>query len=537
MKPQPAKSCCSLSPVTALSGLSSVEDCTVNECEEVERPETTEDLAFLPARDLLALLRARKIGSEELLQIYVERLERLNPPINAIIALDLDRAFEAAREADRHSSGSAPEAPLAGLPMTVKESYGARGMRTSCGLPFLAGNISEEDAVAVGRLRAHGAVIFGKTNIPIGGADHQTDNPIYGLTRNPWSLEHTVGGSSGGSAAALSAGLTPLELGSDIGGSIRIPAHMCGVFGHKSSYGLVPTRGHVPPMPGVEAEPDLAVAGPLARSACDLELAMDILTSSGPERPPAFSTRLAASRHEEFSGFRVALWTHDLPYAASAETVAATMRLAEELRRAGAHVSETARPNFDPQVSLDIYLRTLFTIVLGGQSFELSAAERGNLPEDALYFGRLLEDCAAGKGPGWAALAEARKGLRAHWANFFRDWDVLVCPVFPTAAFRHDLWGEGLGAQLHRRRQVDGKDVVYMSQLSWPSLATVGDLPSTVLPVPRGPGELPLGLQLIGPAMEDRTTIRLAALIERHLGYRAERPPLAARIPAAALSR
>lgn len=504
--------------------------------EGASRPDNLDDLAYLAASDQVELLRTRQIGSEELLRLYVERAERLNPPINAIVAFDLDNAFAAAREADRRSVEERNNSPLAGLPMTVKETYGVTGMRTSCGLPFLADNISQEDAVAVGRLRGAGAVIFGKTNIPLGGADHQTDNPIYGLTRNPWSPDHTVGGSSGGSAAALSAGLTPLEFGSDIGGSIRIPAHMCGVFGHKSTYALVPTLGHVPPMPGTTTEPELAVAGPLARSARDLELALDIVAGAGPANSLPGFTGLPASRHEELSGFRVALWTQNLPYATSAETVVALARLTDDLRRAGAQVSETARPDFDPQASLDIYLRSLFSIVLGGQSFELSAAERRDLPEDALYFGRILEDCAAGRGPGWTALSEARAGLRARWANFFRDWDVLICPVFPTVAFPHDLSGEGMGAQLHRRRQVDDKDVVYMSQLSWPSLATVGNLPSTVIPVPRAPGELPLGLQLIGPAFEDRTTIRLAELIERHLGYRTQRPPLVTQSPATALS-
>lgn len=494
--------------------------------DHVQLPGSAEDIAYSSATNLVQMLRTKQIGSQELLGIYADRIDLLNKPLNAVIAFDWDVAKEAARAADRHLAEGEDAGALSGLPMTVKETFEMKGTRTSVGLPFLANHYATQDSVAVGRLRQQGAVIFGKTNIPIGGADHQTDNPIYGLTRNPWDLERTVGGSSGGAAAALSAGLTPLELGSDIGGSIRIPAHLCGVFGHKSSYGLVPTRGHIPPMPGTVGEAELAVAGPMARTARDLEFAMDILTGAGPEDPPASTTRMAPSRHEKLSDFRIALWGQDFTYATSEETRNAIATLAVELETAGARVSVSARPDFDPQASLDIYLNTLFSIVMAGQAFKLSADERAHLPADALHYGQILENCSGTSAESWAALTKARHALHMCWQDFFRDWDVLVCPVFPTTAFKHDLSGEGMGAQLHRRRQVDDQDVVYMSQLSWSSLATIGHLPSTVVPVPRLEGQLPLGLQIIGPYFEDRTTIRLASLLEEQLGYRTSRPPL-----------
>ncbi|MBF9149582.1 amidase family protein [Novosphingobium jiangmenense] len=478
------------------------------------------DLALARATDLVAMLRRGEIGAEELLDLHLARVAQVNPPINAVVALDVDRARAAARRFDAKSAQEASGllgGLLGGLPMTVKETWGAQGMRTTVGLPFLADNVSAEDSQPVARLRAEGAVIFGKTNVPIGGADHQTANPIYGLTRNPWDLSRTVGGSSGGAAAALATGLTSLELGSDIGGSIRIPAHMCGLFGHKGSYGLIPTLGHVPPMPGVPVEPELSVAGPMARNAADLELGLDALTRAGPQVP--------ASRHERLADFRVAIWTGELPYAASAETRAALDSLADALSATGATVSTTARPGFDPASSLETYLRSLFSIVLGGQDFRVGEPERATLGHDALWYADVLEQCASGAGPSIQALAQARMALKAAWRTFFQSWDVIVCPVFPTTAFEHDLSGEGIGAQLHRRRRFDGADHVYLSQLSWPSLATVADLPSTVVPVPRGVGELPLGLQLIGPAMEDRTPIRLAALLEAELGYRFRAPP------------
>lgn len=474
------------------------------------------DPCLASAIDLVALLHRREIGAEELLDLHLARMEQRNRSINAVVVFDLDRARATARRIDAKGAGE-DRGLLCGLPMTVKETWGVQGLRTTVGLPFLAGNIASEDSKPVARLRAEGAVIFGKSNVPIGGADHQTANPIYGLTRNPWDLSRTVGGSSGGAAAALATGLTPLELGSDIGGSIRIPAHMCGLFGHKGSFGLIPTLGHVPPMPEVMVEPELSVAGPMARTAADLELGLDALTRAGPQ--------VRASRHERLSDFRIALWTGDLPYAASAETKAAIDDLAQALSARGATVSTTARPDFDPMVSLENYIRSLFSIVLGGQPFRVDEAERATLGDDALWYADVLEQCANGSGPSWQALSDERSALKAAWARFFCSWDAIVCPVFPTTAFEHDLSGDGIGGQLHRRRQVDGQSHVYLSQLSWPSLATVADLPATAVPVPRRAGELPLGLQLIGPFMEDRTLVRLAALLEAELGYSFRAPP------------
>ncbi|MDG5497507.1 amidase [Niveispirillum sp. BGYR6] len=492
-----------------------------------ELPGSPEEIALLPACDLMALLRQRAIGSEELLNLYLDRLDRINPEINAVVVLDVDRARRAARDADQKIASGDSAGALLGLPMTVKETYEVEGLKTTCGLPMLANHTSGRDAVAVARLRAQGAVIFGKTNVPTGGADHQTSNPIYGLTRNPWALDRTPGGSSGGSAAALAAGLSGLELGSDIGGSIRIPAHFCGVFGHKASYGAISTLGHIPPMPGTLHEPQLAVAGPLARSARDLDLMMTLLTDPSPDKLSAASVILPPSRCETLRDFRVAVWTRDLPYATSAETVVALQNLADDLHRAGAKISETARPAMDPHQSFDIYLRTLFAIVLGGHPFGLDPAQKSALPADALRFNRIFEESSRLSPAGWQSLDQARAGLRALWQDFFQHWDVLIVPVFPTTAFAHDLSGEGIEAQLYRRRQVDDRDVVYLEQLAWPSLATVSNLPATVVPTPRRAGALPLGLQLIGPHRGDRTVIRLAELLERELGYVAVPPPSA----------
>ena len=231
------------------------------------------DLALLPAVELARRLRERSVGCVELMRHHLDRVARLNPAINAVVYTDPEAALARANEADAALARGEAWGPLHGLPMTVKDSIAVAGMPTTCGLPRLKDNRPERDAAAVARLRAAGAIPFGRTNVPPMTADLQTGNALHGVTSNPWDTARVPGGSSGGAAAALAAGLTPLELGSDIGGSIRNPAHFCGVYGHKPSFGIVPFDGHVPPPPGSTEWTDMAVIGPMARSAGDLATA------------------------------------------------------------------------------------------------------------------------------------------------------------------------------------------------------------------------------------------------------------------------
>lgn len=484
--------------------------------------------ALWSATQMMESLRKRDISSAELLATLLDRIDLLNPSLNAVVVRDPDAAMVAAREADRRRMRG-DEAALLGLPMTVKDTYATAGMLTTCGLPSLANHVPRHDAEAVARLRRAGAVIIGKTNVPAGGADHQSSNPVYGFTRNPWDLGRTPGGSSGGPAAAVAAGLTPVELGSDIGGSVRVPAHFCGIFGHKSTYGVIPLSGHIPPAPpGSALEAPLSVAGPLARHATDLELLLDVLAGADPVRGAAWSLTLPNSRHHAISDFRVAVWAQDFPYATSNETASALDSLAEALRGLGVQVSTTARPDLAPDASFDIYLRTLLAIVLAGQPFHLAAENVAVLPEDAMPFYRLFQQSSTLDLGSWNALGEARAVLRQRWREFFTDWDVLITPAFATTAFPHDhSGGYEFDAQLTRRRDVDGTEIPYLQQLAWPGLATVSDLPATAVPMPREHGRLPLGLQLIGAEFGDRTVLRLAALLENELGCVAAVPPLA----------
>jgi amidase len=476
------------------------------------------------ATNVLALLRARKLGSLELLELLLARIQRLNPTVNAVVALDQEAARRAARAAD--NLGPNAERPLHGLPMTVKDAYEAVGMTASCGLPELAEHRPERDADAVARLRAAGAIVFGKTNLPAGAADHQSYNSLYGTTRNPWDLERTPGGSSGGSAAALAAGFTPLELGSDIAGSIRCPAHFCGVYGHKPSFGLVPMRGHIPPPPGVSTTAPMGVGGPLARSAPDLELALDLLVAPAEFEDVAWSVRVPPSRKERLEEFRVALWAEQPGFSVDARCSAAIRDYAEDLRKLGVEVDELARPELDPLESDDVYVAMLFGVVSAG------------LPEDVLEATR-----AAGEGqparsypariaravdPSYASilmLSERRRGLLRAWQAFFRDYDIVLCPVMPTVAFAHDHSGDGPGhiAQYSRRILVDGNPQPYLNNMQWPGLVTVADLPATVVPTGRLVDGLPVGVQMVGPYLEDRTPLRLACLAEEALG--GFRPP------------
>ena len=210
---------------------------------------TDQQLAFAPATEQLRLLETGKIGAAELLELYLERIDRFNPAYNLVVAFDRDRARASAHEIDRQRASGEPLGPLAGLPITIKDSFEVTGMPTTCGFEHLRDHRPERDADAVTLLREAGANVFGKTNLPTGASDWQSFNPVYGISRNPWNPDRTVGGSSGGAAGAVAAGFTAFELGSDIGGSIRFPANWCGVCGHKTTWGIVSQAGHLPPAP------------------------------------------------------------------------------------------------------------------------------------------------------------------------------------------------------------------------------------------------------------------------------------------------
>src|SRR5215210_1470587 len=300
--------------------------------------------AFAPATELVALLAQREISSRELIEIYLGRIERLNPVLNAVVTLDAERALADADAADRAIARGQPRGPLHGLPITVKDCLATAGLRTTAGARELADYVPARDADAVGRLRAAGAIIFGKSNLPAFAGDAQSYNDLFGTTNNPWDVRRTPGGSSGGSAAAIAAGLSGLELGSDLGGSLRIPAHFCGVYTLKPTYGVVPLHGHIPPPPGTMVDMDVGAIGPLARSASDLDLALSVIAGPDTEREVAWRLELPPPRGKSLADYRIAVWLDDPYCTVDREITAVHDHLITELRGAGATVEERAPP-------------------------------------------------------------------------------------------------------------------------------------------------------------------------------------------------
>src|SRR5208283_3118720 len=363
--------------------------------------------------------------------------------------------------------------------------------------------------ITVRRLESAGAVVFGKTNVPVDLADWQTYNPVYGTTSNPWDTAHTPGGSSGGSAAALAAGLTGLEIGSDIGGSIRVPAHFCGVFGHKPTFGLVPNYGD----PALSSAAGIAVAGPLARSASDLAVALDVLAGPDPDET-ALTLNLPAPRCSSLQDLRVAVWAEQPGQTTDAETVAALLALADDLERQGVTVSRNARPPFDPTEAYHLYLRlldTAWSIRTSDPVVEARRERLASLPDTASSADAIMLRAVGMEHRTWLGLNEQRCQWRRAWSAFFREWDVLLCPVFGTAALSHRQDGE----PWQRRITIDGRDMPYNDLLFWPGLTGGYHLPGTVAPLGFTKAGLPLGVQIAGPIHGDRTTIAVAVLLEQ----------------------
>ena len=297
-------------------------------------------LPFRSATELAAAVRGKEVSSTELVECYLDRIEALNPGLGAVVTLDAGRARREAAEADRRLARGAEVGPLHGLPVTVKDCLETAGMRTTCGAPELAGYVPQRDAEAVGRLRRAGAIVIGKTNLPVWASDCQSYNELFGTTNNPWDVSRTPGGSSGGAAAAVAAGLCALELGSDLGGSLRIPAHWCGVYALKPSYGIVPMQGHIPPPPGMPADIDIGVLGPVARSAADLDLCLAVLAGPGPVESAAWRLELPAAPARAIGQWRVAVWPQEPRWPVDHTVAERLMAVADALAAAGAQVGE-----------------------------------------------------------------------------------------------------------------------------------------------------------------------------------------------------
>ncbi|MHB1775068.1 MAG: amidase family protein [Acidimicrobiales bacterium] len=461
-----------------------------------------DELGLMTACELLGALERREVSSAELLDAYLERIARLNPALNAVVTLDDERAKDAAAAADAARTAGGPLGRLHGLPMTVKDAIETAGIRSTGGAVELRHHVPVADAPAVGRLRRAGAIVFGKTNLPRWSGDLQTYNELFGATQNPWDLARTPGGSSGGAAVAVACGFSAFELGTDIGGSVRVPSAWCGVFGHKPSFGVVPQRGYLDHVGGGVTDADINVFGPIARSADDLDLVLSVLAGPAPELEAAWSIRLPPARPSSLAGARIGLWLDDPDCPVDRATGDVLSALGGLLSAQGALVSED-RPSIGLRESFDVYL----PLVSSAASVSLGEPEASE---------------RAGNHRRWLELDERRAGLRAAWASYFEDHDALLCPVLPTAAVPHDR-----DTPLSERTvPVNGRPVPLFETILWTGLVGVAYLPSTVVPVGLTDGGLPVGVQVVGPFLGDRTTIALAGELGRLTGgYRV--PPLA----------
>ena len=429
----------------------------------------------------------------------------------------MDAARKRAKALDRKG---AKAGPLAGLPMTVKESFDLAGHPTTWGLAEYANLPAKTNAVAVDRFLAAGGNVFGKSNVPTLLADWETVNVVYGKTVNPWNHQRTPGGSSGGAAAALAAGLTGLEAGSDIGGSIRNPSHFCGVYGHKSTWGVCSMVGQS--LPGVVHPTDISVIGPMARSAVDLELAFNIMAGPDPIDGRGWKVDLPKCERKTLKGWRIAvLATH--PTAETDSTVEHSIRrLAQFLSSKGAKVSERALPDFDLGEAHRVFIQLLRGATSGRQTPELFSkmlAAKDKLdPNDQGYYAQMVR---ANVQPhkDWLIASNRRHQMRLAWAEFFKDWDVLLCPNAATAAFPHSMPGE----RWERMITVNGKPQPATTQMWWAGISGMCYLPGTAAPIGLSPEGLPLSVQIVGPQYGDLSTIRFAQLLERE--YYAFTPP------------
>jgi amidase len=478
------------------------------------------DIAFKSAVELAQMITNRHIGCLELLEHYLARVQTYNPQLNAIIVLDETRARARAHEADQALGRGEQWGPLHGVPMTCKESFNVAGLPTTFGIPEYKDNLATSDALAIQRLKAAGAVIFGKTNVPLGLADFQSYNDIYGTTNNPWNLERIPGGSSGGSAAALAAGLTGFDLGSDIGGSIRNPAHYCGVFGHKPTWGLLPPHGHA--LPGMLAQPDLSVIGPLGRSAADLELGVHLMAGPDEMQRAGYQLNLQAPSQTSLAGYRVAVWQNDDIAPVSYEVADRVAAVARVVAEAGGMVDDTARPDFDAREANEVYqtlLQSNMASRLSDVAFARLQTKAAALdPADHSESAKTVQRQVATYRE-VAKANEARTHYRWAWYEFFTHYDVMVLPIAATPAFVHDhrRFGE-------RRLMINGVTRPYFEQTFWAGLAVCSYLPGTI--VPTGPNQdgLPIGVQIIGPEFGDLKTIGFAKLLEA-AGFAFTPPP------------
>jgi amidase len=453
------------------------------------------DIVFASTTQLATAIRAGEVSAVEVLEAHLAQIEAHNPMLNAIVTLDAEQAREQARAADAALARGEDCGPLHGVPFTLKDAHATAGMRTTSGFPPLADHVPQADSTVTARLKAAGGVLIGKTHLPTLLADYQSNNPIFGRTNNPWNIERTSGGSSGGAAVALAAGMTPFEIGTDLSGSIRIPAHFCGVFGLKPTEQRVSLDGLIPGLPPPRSVRIMSCIGPMARTAEDLALLYRII--AGPderdtdvqpvpveELPEIALKNLRIAFAPTFPGLPVAL---DIRHVIE--------RLAQQLDRAGAVVEQAALPALDFTQDL-MSAGELIGMMVGAFQPEADTAPT--------TLAQYLE-----------ALHRRDQSMLA-WEQFFQSWDALLCPAAMVTAFPHCEPGSPL--------RVDEQDVNYWMVSGHGTLFNYTGHPAAVLPYTQDRAGLPIGVQLVGPRWGESRLLAIASALSAVTGV-FRRPP------------
>ena len=475
-------------------------------------------MPYRTASELLAALRARKVTSVDLVEATIARIESLDEKLNAVVVRDFNRARKAAKAADT-ARARGDDRPLLGIPLTVKEAFNIKGLTTTWGVPGTQDIPVTEDAVLVARLKAAGAVILGKTNVPVMLMDWQTSNPVYGTTNNPWDINRTPGGSSGGSAAALAAGFVPLEFGSDMAGSLRIPASFCGVFTHRPSHGLVPMRGFAPPgtpAQSVAVSVNLAVVGPIARSAEDLMLALGVIAGPDDAEAVAYRLHLPPPRHRSLRKFRVLALDEDRSAPTDAQVRKAHVELYRNLEAAGCSVARQNSLLPDLRSSARNFIELLMAFSgadMPEEEYAKAVAAAKKLSPETDDIESVGKRALVMSHRNWIHADRRRFELAHRWRQVFAKWDVVLCPAAPCTAFVHDQ-----RPMDQRTVTVDGHPMPYNLLPMWAAGPTPTGQPVTVMPIGRDSAGLPIGMQIIGPYMEDCTSIAFAGHVEKAFG-------------------
>jgi amidase len=467
----------------------------------------------LSASELTKKIKSKEISSLELTQTYIDRIEKYDDSINAVVVRIFDKALEDAIKADKALENGEYWGPLHGLPMTIKESYKIKGTKATWGNEAYRNNMADSDGLAVQRFKNAGAHFLGKTNVPLDLADFQSYNTIYGQTNNPWDVSKIPGGSSGGSAAALAAGFTGLEAGSDIGGSIRNPAHYCGVYGHKPTHAIIPSSGHelVPNVP----EPDLSVCGPLARSAEDLGLALDVMSGPFGEEAVGWKLQLPEPQFKDLKDLKVAIWATDEMAPVASEISERALMVGEKLASLGATVSLDARPSFDTlhqEIVYQTLLQSVMSVSMPKDEIEKVQEIVNNLEPEDMSAEALLARGSVLSHRNWIRTNYQREQIKIAWSEFFSEWDILICPQQATTAFPHDhrKFSE-------RKTIVDNQEQPYFQQIFWAGMIVNAHLPSTVFPTGPSNEGLPIGLQAVSGLYQDKKTIKFCELLSKEI--------------------